>query len=423
MNGRTRWLITAGLLAAGCQAPPAEPSVAPPSVVPTPVSPPATQAQTPATQTESRADAAARLAEQQAKSIQELLDARNAAAAGIPVLEPGRSPVVAPPAVPKAVDPPPATKAVAAAAEAFRPVPPIGSANAAVDAPTVDSSSANASPANSSPAVAPASPALATASSTPVPDAASLAAAAAGPLDQRLAQAARERPRDLAPQLDEQLLRFVRGDPVPSAEAVAGLNTEDRDILTSLLDGLSNFRTGIRQDANLLLPKKIRPLVEMADRLRARADLSVVNAALCRSVAGFGNYVPIAPLRLTRGVNYKPKIYYEIENVSPRLDGNNMWATVMRQDVVLYDEAGRMKWNWPNVPVTDLCRNRRKDFFYARAIELPTNLEPGAYTLKITVSDLAAGRVSETSLAITIVPAIGATPGKPVGPPPNVLPQ
>ncbi|HEX8325048.1 MAG TPA: hypothetical protein VF595_14180 [Tepidisphaeraceae bacterium] len=361
-------------------------------------------APTPPAPADSRAEAAARLAEQQAKSIQELLDARAGSSDAIPVIEPAKRPP--PPAAAAVANvPPPATAKAAPPADEFRPVPPLGSANVLPDvAPSAPVPSAVPPVASSSVPVA-------------SPEVARVASPADTGLNRQLAGAARESPRDLAAQLDEQLWKFAKGEAVPSAESIAGLSEEDRDLLTGLLDGLSNFRNAIRQDPNLLMNKKILPVIAMADRLRAKADLHVRNFSLCRAVAGYGNYTPFAPLRLAQGVNHKPKIYYEVENVAARLDANNMWSTVMRQDLTLFDANGKAVWNLPAVPVTDVCRNRRRDFFFARAIDLPTSLPPGQYVLKVTLADLVAQRVSEASLNLTIVPQNAAPALPPAGPP------
>jgi len=57
---------------------------------------------------------------------------------------------------------------------------------------------------------------------------------------------------------------------------------------------LSNFRGGLRADNNMLLSRKIKPLMDVADRLRTQAtDGSVV--VLCTRVDNYGKYDPIQP--------------------------------------------------------------------------------------------------------------------------------
>src|SRR5207244_2470832 len=99
--------------------------------------------------------------------------------------------------------------------------------------------------------------------------------ASGGAFEQRIAHQVHNFPRDLSAHLDDQLLRFLRDESVPDLNALASLPSEDRELLTALLDGLSNFRSLIRAENNLLVSRKIRPLLEMSDRLRNQADLAI----------------------------------------------------------------------------------------------------------------------------------------------------
>ncbi len=221
-------------------------------------------------------------------------------------------------------------------------------------------------------------------------------------LEQQLARRAREYPRDLASQLDYQLMLYARDEQVPRIADIAGLATEDREVLTALIDGLTNFRNGIRADNNLLMNRKIRPLVEMADRLRSRSDLSIPNAMLCKEVKGFGAYSPIESTRFEAGVPHKAIVYSEVENFASRLNDKNMWETQLEQQIVLYDDKGFPIWE-DKVPSTDLCRNRRRDFFIARIITIPDKLNMGRYVLKVSVTDQQASRIAETSIPFSVV--------------------
>ena len=404
-------------IVAGCQAPPAagttQGTAAP--IAQAQAKPPGGNNQ----EVDTRADSAAKLAASQAKSIEDMLAAKNASKGVTP----------ADPAAP-GNPPPPGTTALKSSGgdDVFKPVPPPpgGGSGAIASAvgfvsppdaqPTPPPANANAHPnANPQAGVVMAQPPPVTpppaAIDTPRP-----ATSGTEPLETQLAKTARETPSDLAAQLDSQLYKFVKGESVPTPDALAGLNGEDREVLSAVLDGLSNFRTNVRRDSNLLIGQKIRPLTEMGDRLRSRADLVVTNAALCRTIRGWGNYEPISPLRLPAGVDNWPGLYYEIENFSSRLDANNMWATKMRQDVAIYDSDGKLVWQWPNEAVTDLCRNRRHDFFFARQVKSPIKLPAGRYILKISLTDAGAGRVAESSITLTMTPP-AAVPPAPAGPP------
>jgi hypothetical protein len=180
------------------------------------------------------------------------------------------------------------------------------------------------------------------------------------------------------------------------------LPTEDREVLTALLDGLTNFRAGVSADANMLMNRKIRPLIEMSDRLRTRADLSIPSATLCREVRGYGLYTPIEPLRFEAGVAHKVIVYAEVDNFSSQLNEKNLWQTRLQQELVLYTESGLPVWDTKEA-LSDECRNRRRDFYTVKIIQLPANLTMGRYVLKVSVTDEQAQRIAETSVPLAIV--------------------
>lgn len=423
--GLSLWMV------AGCQTQTTEPSASVPVVKPvaaTSTPSPATQVTTakPAEPTpDTRADSAAKLAAAHAAEIEVIAAHRSPGSTGVTPIEPvaDAQPSQAAPNQNakteggfKPIPPPPKDIAAAIAAhvslspaDAQPSLPPPGT-------PLPDSASASAS-SNATGAVvlnqAAPMPTIAPAGAAEQPAA---EAAAVDTLAGRIEKAAKEAPGDLSAQLDLQLLKFLKNDPVPSTDALNALQGEDREVLSAVLDGLSNFRNGVRKDNNLLMNRKIRPLTDMADRLRARSDLTITNPAICRSIKGWGVYEAITPLRLPAGVDNSPGLYYEIENFSPRLTADNMWETRMRQDVAIYDNRGGLVWQWMNEAVVDLCRNRRHDFFFARKVKTPIRLPQGAYILKISLTDPIAGRVAETSLALQMyVPNGPAAPQ--VGPP------
>ena len=269
-----------------------------------------------------------------------------------------------------------------------------------IDQPTTARSPADA--VATAPTTQPASPDAETASAKtsakPQP-----AAVPAG-LKTRLEQRVKDDPRDAACQLDYQILQFLLDEPVPQLAPLASLPSEDRELLTTLLDGLANFRNGLRAEANMLQSKKVAPLLELADRLRSQADLALPAALLCKSVQRFGVYDPMEPPRFVSGRNDNDAILYcEVANFSSQLTADKMWETKLKQEAVLYSETGLSVWSDRSDTVTDLSRNRLHDFFIADKVRLPGNLPVGRYLLKMTVTDLHANLVAEATVPVQMV--------------------
>ena len=225
-------------------------------------------------------------------------------------------------------------------------------------------------------------------------------------LAQRLAQHVKDYPQDLSAQFDYELYEFLHGESVPDMQKLAGLGTEDRELLAALMDGLSNFRTAARSDNNMLLSRKVRPILEAADRIRTQAELSIPTVALCSRVTTYGNYEPFDPARFAAGVEHEVAVYCEVENFSSQLDSQHLWETSLREEIVLYSDQGQQVWTADRVtprPTIDRSRTRRHDFFLGRLIRLPANLSIGRYILKVSVVDQQVNRVAENSAPLEIV--------------------
>ncbi len=218
---------------------------------------------------------------------------------------------------------------------------------------------------------------------------------------QQLAGKIRDNPRDLSSQLDYQVAQLLRGEQVPQLKSMAGLPAEDREVVTALLDGLSNFRSNVRSDGNQMLSQKIRPLVEMADRLRSQADLALPSAVLCTKVDGFGVYEPMTP-RFGAGKDHRAIIYCEVANFASQMNDKKQWETKLSNEVTLYTETGMVAMADKSKSIVDLSRNRRHDFFIVKMVKFPATLTVGRYVLKIAVTDQQSNRVAETTIPVQI---------------------
>ncbi|MGA2440597.1 MAG: hypothetical protein ABSH08_06545 [Tepidisphaeraceae bacterium] len=245
--------------------------------------------------------------------------------------------------------------------------------------------------------------------------------------EQKLQNLVHDYPRDLGNQLDYQLLRLVRDEPTPDLANVSQLSSEDRDVLLALMDGLSNFRDAARNDGNVMLNRKIQPLLELADRLRSQAQLSIPTVAFCSQVVSYGVYSPMPSSRLPAGRNNDLIVYCEVANFTSIQGNDAIWRTRLRQEMVLYTDTGLAVWPAKsNADVfLDQSRNRRHDFFISRLIRLPSSLAAGKYVLKITLMDEQSNRVVEASAPLEIGLGSDTTDAQPAAdhavPTPTVL--
>ncbi|HXE51797.1 MAG TPA: hypothetical protein VN541_02235, partial [Tepidisphaeraceae bacterium] len=230
------------------------------------------------------------------------------------------------------------------------------------------------------------------------------AAVPADALAAKLAKRAKDYPTDVAAQIDNQLMKFLHDEPVPDMQSLAGLSPEDRELLSALTDSLTNFRNGLRADNNMLFSKKIAPLIDLGDRLRSMAELSVPIVTLVSKAPAYGVYEPIDPARFVADKEHLVGVYYEVENFSTQPNEKKLYETRLSEEMVLYTESsGLPVWSEKKTTYTDVSHRHRRDFFVAKRITLPKTLTIGRYLLKVTVEDLQARRIAENTTPIEIV--------------------
>jgi hypothetical protein len=213
-------------------------------------------------------------------------------------------------------------------------------------------------------------------------------------------QRLRENPQDLQAHLNYELLRYVKGEQVPDLNTLAPLPQEDREFFAALMDALTNLGPLFRDPG--APSRRTKVLMELAERLRGQADLTLPTLALCSKVNGFGVYEPMST-RFIAGTDHPVIVYCEVENFLSKLNEKQMWETKLSLEVVLYTLDGVAIWTDGRNPVpADVSRNRRHDFFVIKHMTLPRALGLGRYVLKVSVVDENARRVAENNLEITM---------------------
>jgi hypothetical protein len=225
-------------------------------------------------------------------------------------------------------------------------------------------------------------------------------------LARKLGERIKSDPLDVAAQLDYQLLQMLNGESVPELNAIAPLPQEDREIVSAIMDGLSNFRSNIRGGANGLLKDKTGPIAEMGDRVRNQATLSIPSLKICRDVTQYGIYEPFTSTRFVQGDKHLMVVYCEVQNFASQLNSRGLWETKLKYEVLLYtdsNDAALQVWQQKATPVVDQCHSRRRDFFIAKLMELPQDLPVGGYLMKVSIVDETANRIAEATVPLQIV--------------------
>jgi len=225
----------------------------------------------------------------------------------------------------------------------------------------------------------------------------------AGDLEVSVAKNLKENPKEVWAQLDYQMLQWLKDKPTPQLDVMDKLPVEDRDFISAIMDSVTVLRNTLRSDSNMLMSRKVRALLELADRLRAQADLIIPTVSLCTKVDGFGVYEPVEPARFTAMKEHPIIVYCEVANFASHQNDKKMWETKLSQEVVLYTETGLPVWQDKTEVIPDLARNRRQDFFVVKKTKFPPNITIGRYLLKVTIVDQQASRVAEATMPVVFV--------------------
>jgi hypothetical protein len=144
----------------------------------------------------------------------------------------------------------------------------------------------------------------------------------------------------------------------------------------------------------------LRELQQGMHHLAAASGLDVRNLAFCPQVFSFGNYVEFTPAEFRPG--QEVLLYAEIDHfaVEPKPHG---FETELQGSYQIFDAAGRRVAEHTFPPEKELCRNRRRDYFIPFRMYLPKRMDPGPYTLQLTIEDLKGRKFGQSSIRFGVV--------------------
>lgn len=156
-------------------------------------------------------------------------------------------------------------------------------------------------------------------------------------------------------------------------------------------------------------------LREAVQRLGEQSNLVVQNLAFCRKVTSFGVYEsfdakPTAKLGEVKSIgtvqefapNQEVLLYAEIRNFTSQSSAKG-YHTALRPSYQIFDSAGRRLGSVVELDDShDYCQRPRTDFFVCYHIYLPTRIDPGSYTLKLTIEDVHGHKAGEDDIDFVI---------------------
>lgn len=207
------------------------------------------------------------------------------------------------------------------------------------------------------------------------------------------------------------LRKYLEGKP---AEAVGQLSVYDQT-RQDLLLGLLSLQAGIIETS----PKKIdehqaanilNQLVSLEARVEPLAPLTVTKLHFVKDKGrfrflDFGKFNP-----LPANCEFCPGdfvwIYVELQNYAT-IRQNQDYVVHLVNSVTIKDAEGHVAF-FKNIPEeSDHSLSMRRDYFKVCRFMVPVNFAPGAYTLHLTVKDVATQRKAEAKRDLFVAPSRG----------------
>ena len=189
---------------------------------------------------------------------------------------------------------------------------------------------------------------------------------------------------------------WLKGNPQPNGET--GGTCEDISDTQGQRDHIHSAR-GQRPDSPL--PDDIVPGSSSTPAsLGEWVPLTVGNLAFCRAVQSFGSIKEFK--RNEFAPDQEVLLYAEVENHSSE-ETPKGFHTALRSNYQIFDSQGRQVDGHEFATTTeDYCRGPRRDFFIGYHLRMPKRAYDGEHTLQLTIEDLKAKKIGQSSITFTI---------------------
>jgi len=148
------------------------------------------------------------------------------------------------------------------------------------------------------------------------------------------------------------------------------------------------------------------------EKLRKQAALNLENLQFCKDIHGFGSFDPLTSspgFQQGKGTQPGEKImvYVEVENVHCSKD-NGVYESMLSSNLEIHDSNGKIL-NMAFPPRIDRSRAQRSDYHLTFQFRVPPKLQPGFYTLWVSVEETAiSGQVPRSckkSIDFKVIPS------------------
>jgi len=209
-------------------------------------------------------------------------------------------------------------------------------------------------------------------------------------------------PRDLDLKRKLRVLYLLAGRDEDAVDLITGAPEEEQTFWQQVMWALVNFtddKHGLSRSERAAAA--VRALDGARDALVKLAPLEIRSLAFCSEIRSFGNYTKVPDYVFTP--RQLVLLYCELDSFTsePAAD-REMQRSVIKQRLELLTPRGDSVWTREFDDAEDLCRGRRRDFYFYSKFTIPDRLLPGEYILKVTMTDILGAKTAEDTLTIRV---------------------
>lgn len=179
-------------------------------------------------------------------------------------------------------------------------------------------------------------------------------------------------------------------------ETIDQLDEAEQEFWRELLYGLAvYFQREQLPSRERRMTLVLQHLRRAADALANVADLEVRHVAFCTRVDSYGRYTEFEPYVFRP--DQEVLLYVEVDNFSSeQKPDDGQYETALQGSYEIRNLAQQKVAEHTFLVETDLCRNRRRDFFIPYRMYMP-KIAPGQYTLQVTIQDVKSKRMGQSA--------------------------
>ena len=182
--------------------------------------------------------------------------------------------------------------------------------------------------------------------------------------------------------------------PIPSAPpAMQEFWSKELYGLSTLLDSEK------KSDATSRAAESKQIFCEALSRLGETAPLLVRNLSFCTAIQSYGCFTPFKKYEFTP--DQEALLYAEMDNFASESTPKG-YHTQLRSSYQILDSAGQRVADHTFTTTEEYCQNTRRDFFIGYHLRMPKRINPGKYTLQMTIEDLQSQKVGQSTIEFTI---------------------